>query len=81
MIKIPDPDDPVNLAGGSERKDRAVGHSVEMLEISVCVCVLKGGFCFVLFLFFKRKHKHVVIVNRGNYFVDVSNCGVYACWW
>lgn len=39
MIKIQGPDDPVNLAGASERKEWAVGHSAEPLEMSVCVCL------------------------------------------
>lgn len=39
MIKIQGPDDPVNLAGASERKEWAVGHAAEPLEMSVCACV------------------------------------------
>lgn len=50
LIKIPDPDDPVNLAGASERKEWAVGHSVETLEISLCVCVCLKVFFWLFFL-------------------------------
>ena len=82
LIKIPDPDDPVNLAGASERKEWAVGHSVETLEISlcvcVCVCVFKGVF---LVIFFKRKHKPRVIIEYRNYFVDGNLIVECACWW
>lgn len=55
MIKIQDPIDPVNSEGDSERKEWAVGGSVEMLEISV----FKKKEIF----FFKRKHKQGVIIE------------------
>ena len=87
LIKIPEPDDPVNLAGASERKEWAVGHSVETLEISVCVCVCMCVcvcVCLKVFFwlfFFKRKHKPRVIIEYRNYFVDGNLIVECACWW